>query len=157
MRRAEKEITDLSTIELIIKNALVCRLALSKDNSPYMIPISFGYDGKNIFFHTAKEGMKLDFIKDNDSVCFEMEHDIKLVKNESSPCNWTFSFYSVIGFGKIEEIFDSETKKYALNQIMIHYSGREWSFPDLSFEKIRVWRILIDKITGKQSKDKIIN
>ena len=135
--------------------AQVCRLGLCRDNQPYIVPVSFGYDGSFLYFHTAPEGKKIEFIAANNRVCFELEHQVKLLPDETDPCRWSFSFFSVIGFGKIEEITDPESKIEALNQIMRHYSGREWRFSDEMLAKIRVWRILIEQITGKQSKDKM--
>ena len=58
MRRTDKEITDQDLISRVIQNAQVCRLGLARDNIPYILPVSFGYDGKAIYFHTAKEGRK---------------------------------------------------------------------------------------------------
>lgn len=157
MRRKEKEITERHIIDNVINNALVCRLGLCKENIPYVVPVSFGYDGHYIFFHTAKEGMKLDFIAANNNVCFQFEHDVNIITNQTKACSWSFSYYSVIGFGKIIEITSVEDKIAALNCIMIHYSGREWEIGPASAEGTRVWRILIEQITGKQSKDKTIS
>jgi nitroimidazol reductase NimA-like FMN-containing flavoprotein (pyridoxamine 5'-phosphate oxidase superfamily) len=155
MRRKDKEIQDKDLIEQIIAQAQVCRLGLCRDRMPYIVPVSFGYDGKFIYFHTAREGMKIDFIAANNQVCFELEHDVKVIPNDNTACKWSFSFYSVIGFGTVEEITDSHLKPYALNQIMIKYSNREWDFDEQLLGKIRLWRISIEQITAKGSKDKI--
>lgn len=154
MRRTDKEIKESGSIDRIIAQAQVCRLGLARENTPYIVPVSFGYDGKYIYFHSALEGMKIDFLLANPKVCFELEHEVNVVPNDTSPCNWTFSFYSIIGFGTVEEISDIETKTDGLNQIMKHYSGREWDFNEQQLKKIRVWRIAVEQITGKQSKDK---
>ena len=46
-------------------------LALSgDDNYPYAVPISYVYDGENIYFHCAKSGHKLDVIQQNEKVSF---------------------------------------------------------------------------------------
>jgi uncharacterized protein len=154
MRRSDKEITSEQLIGQIMAQAQVCRLGLCKDKTPYIVPLSFGYDGTCLYFHSAPEGMKIDFMTANDRVCFELEHEVKLVPHDSNPCQWSFSFFSVIGFGRIEEVTDSERRVYALNQIMRHYSGREWAFSEPSLDKIRLWCVVIEQITGKQSKDK---
>ena len=62
MRRMDKEITDQDLISQVIHNAQVCRLGLAKDNIPHILPVSFGYDGKGIYFPTAKEGQKIEFL-----------------------------------------------------------------------------------------------
>ncbi|MFX1521344.1 MAG: pyridoxamine 5'-phosphate oxidase family protein, partial [Promethearchaeota archaeon] len=43
MRRKDKEITDTHEIETILKRAVVCRIAFSENNKPYMVPVNFGY------------------------------------------------------------------------------------------------------------------
>ena len=78
MRRREKEITDESTLESIILASLVCRLALSDGNQPYIVPLCFGYQDKTLYFHSALEGKKIDIIKHNQNVCFEF--DLVLVR-----------------------------------------------------------------------------
>ena len=65
MRRKDKEITDIESIEKIIHKAKVCRLALSLDDTPYVVPVCFGYSAETIYFHSAKEGKKIDIIKKN--------------------------------------------------------------------------------------------
>lgn len=154
MRRSDKEITSEQVIGQIMAQAQICRLGLCKDKTPYIVPLSFGYDGRCLYFHTAPEGMKIDFMASNDRVCFELEHEVRLVSHDSNPCHWSFSFFSVIGFGRIDEVTDPQSRLQALNQIMRHYSGREWRFPETSLGKIRLWRVVIEQITGKQSKDK---
>lgn len=144
-------------IDQILAKARVLRLGLSKDNRAYVVPVSFGYDGSFLYIHTAREGMKIDYIASNRHVCFELEHEVRVIENESNACRWTQSFYSVIGFGAIEEITDTARKVYALNRIMKHYSGREWAFDEELLEKTRLWRVSIDQITGKKSKDKPAN
>jgi uncharacterized protein len=157
MRRTDKEITDETLISQIIEKAQICRLGLAKDNIPYVLPVSFGYDGKVIYFHTAKEGRKIDFMTANDRVCFEFEHGVQLIQSESNPCKWTFSFQSVIGYGRVQELTELPEKTAGLNQMMKHYSGREWPFSADDLAGIRVWRIAIESLTGKQSKDKFVS
>lgn len=153
MRRKDREVQERSLIDQIMAKAQVCRLGLCKDNQPYVVPVSFGYDGSYIYFHTAQEGMKLDYLAANNRVCFEMEHDVMVVPGAVA-CAWSFSYYSVIGFGTVEEVVDHQGKAHALSQIVKHYSGRDWDLSDRSLEKTRTWRISIEQITGKRTKDK---
>lgn len=155
MRRKDKEIENRDLIEQIIVKAQVCRLGLSNNNKPYIVPVSYGYDGTFIYFHTAVEGTKIDYMSTNPQICFELEHDVKIITNDSLACKWTHSFYSVIGFGTVQEITDHQHKVKAFNQIMMHYSGKEWDFDDEMLNKTRLWQITIEQVTGKKSKDKI--
>jgi len=154
MRRSDKEITSRSEIDKVIRDCKVCHLAMTADNEPYVVPISFGYDGAAVYFHTAREGRKIDFFTANPRVCVQFEHDVRLVTSDTDACDWTFSFESVIGFGVIEELTDPDTKAHGLNQIMQQYSGRTWQFDIPAFSRTRVWRVSIDKLSGKLSSTK---
>ena len=157
MRRTDKEIQDQTLISQVIENAQICRLGLAKNNIPYILPVSFGYDGTGIYFHTAKEGRKIDFMTANNRVCFEFEHGVQLIRHDSNPCKWTFSFQSVIGYGTVRELTELAERTAGLNQVMQHYAGRAWPFTAEDIEAIRVWRIAIESLTGKQSKDKLVS
>jgi nitroimidazol reductase NimA-like FMN-containing flavoprotein (pyridoxamine 5'-phosphate oxidase superfamily) len=154
MRRKDKEIQDRELISQIIHKCQVCRLGLAKEGAPYIVPVCFGYDGQAIYFHTAKEGKKIDYIAANDRVCFEFEHGVEPIPHRSDPCQWTVSFQSVIGYGRIHELRATEEKAAGLKQIMAQYSGQEWVFDAKDLSHIRVWKIAIEAMTGKQSKDK---
>ena len=79
-------------------------------------------------------------------------HDKEIPDREA--CTWTFAFESVIGYGTISELGTSEEKARGLNQIMLHYSGREWKIEPSATATTRVWRIDIESITGKRSAEK---
>lgn len=151
MRRTDKKIKSRPEIDEIINAAEVCRLAFAKDNEPYLVPVSYGYDGKSIFIHTAMEGKKIEFLKSNDRVCFEFETDTKIVTHETIGCKWTTSFKSVIGYGKMKRITDDLGAIHALNQIMLKYSGKEWDFTNKDLSRVYMWKIEIEEISGKKS------
>ncbi len=153
MRRTDKEISEAAILSRIIEQCDVCRLGLAKDNNPYILPVSFGFDGHAIYFHTAQEGKKIEFMLANDRVCVEFERGVQVLPNDN-PCEWTFSFQSVIGYGSVQELTEPNDKVSGLNQIMRHYSGREWVFDVSDLARIRVWKIALESLTGKQSKDK---
>ncbi len=155
MRRGDKEIKDRSDIDRVINACHVCRLGLARDNVPYIIPVSFGYDGDSLYIHTAHSGRKIEFFEANPAVCVEFEHAVTLKPHESTPCNWSFSFQSVVGYGSILEVSDPAEKNTALCMIMKQYSPREWSFSEAAVAGVRVWKITIESLSGKQSKDMV--
>ena len=150
MRKKEKEITKKAAIEDIITKSLVCRLALSDDNSPYIVPLCFGYKDKVLYFHGSQKGKKIDIIKKNPMVSFELDTDTEIVKAEDA-CRWTMKYRSVIGFGKALLLEDIEEKRKALNIIMSQYSDRIFQFDDAILKKMGVIKVEIESMTGKQS------
>ena len=152
MRRSDREITERLEIDKIIQKSEVCRIAFANNNKPYLVPVSFGYDSKSLYFHTAGQGKKIDYIEANNYVCFEFEGDTALIMHPDKGCKWTYTYESVIGYGDIKELLSGEEKSAGLNHIMKHYSGTTWEFDPKEIERTRVWKISIDSMTGKCSK-----
>jgi len=150
MRRKEKEITDLKEIEKILQESTVCRLAMVDEDKPYMVPLNFGYRDGYLFFHSAKEGRKIDVIQKNPNVCFEVDQLIKFKKAKTA-CDWGVEYKSVIGSGRAQLLDKLDEKIVALNVIMSHYSDRTFDYPDEALEKTLVIKVQIERMTGKQS------
>jgi uncharacterized protein len=149
MRRTDREINDRATIDGIIRRSKVCHLALCDAGQPYVIPLSFGYDGTCLFCHSASEGRKVDMIRKNNSVCFEFEILSDIIPSEEA-CRWGVGFESVIGFGRAWLLEEPGDKRKALGCIMRQYSNQEWTFTDEMVSKTLVIRIDIEEITGKR-------
>jgi nitroimidazol reductase NimA-like FMN-containing flavoprotein (pyridoxamine 5'-phosphate oxidase superfamily) len=154
MRRTDREVTDLATIQAIVHGCRVCRLGLAVAGEPYVVPVSFGFDGESVYFHTAKQGRKIDMMTVNPRVCVQFERDVELVTDNDEACSWTFSYESVIGFGTVVELVCTKAKTLGLNRIMKHYSGRDWEFDERMLSSTRVWRVDLDGLTGKRSEHK---
>ncbi|MDH7508951.1 MAG: pyridoxamine 5'-phosphate oxidase family protein [Methanomassiliicoccales archaeon] len=151
MRRSAQEINDLGLIESVINEAKVCRIALCNDGEPYVVPLSFGYSNGHIYLHSAEGGKKVEMMRKNNRVCFEIDVDIELIES-NRPCGFEMSYLSVIGFGTASFITDVEKKKEALQIIMEHYTGqKEYEFDQKVLEKTLIIAISIERMTGKRS------
>lgn len=150
MRRSEKEMADESVLKAVIQQSLVCRLGLSDGFRPYVVPLCFGYEEGFLYFHAALEGLKIELIRNNSSVCFEFDVNAETVEGQGA-CDWSMRYQSVIGFGTAVILDDSEEKRRALGIIMRQYSDRPFSFPDNSVACTAVIRVAIESMTGKQS------
>lgn len=154
MRRNEKEIKDIKELEEIIRKAGVCRLGLAVDNTPYVVPVNFGYDAEEncIYVHCAREGRKLDMIKQNNTVCFEMDVDMEISGSENAACKWSTAYRSVIGYGEALIIEDFDKKKAALDVIMRHYSSAaSFEYGKKAVENVGIIKIAITHLSGKKS------
>jgi uncharacterized protein len=150
MRKTEREIKDIAAIEDILKRATVCRLALCDGNIPYIVPLCFGYKDNALYIHCAREGKKLDIIRKNNNVCFEVDIDHEVVKGTQA-CKWSFKYKSVIGFGKAVLIEDIEGKRKALDIIMRQFSSDTFDYPEETIRKTTIIKIEIETMSGKQS------
>ena len=151
MRKKDKEIKDENTIKSIIKRATVCRIGLSENNVPYIVPLNFGYKDDCLYFHSAREGKKIDMIRSNNDVCFEIDIDHEIVKRENA-CDWSMKYYSIIGFGKAFLVEGFEEKRKALDIIMEHYSGKSsFEYPEDTVNNAAIIKVKIESMTGKKS------
>ena len=152
MRRKEREITDIQELEAIINNCDVCRVAFADGNVPYIVTINFGYSGEDgkIYFHCAGEGRKIDMIRKNNYVCYEMDTNHVLLEG-SKACDFGMSYSSVVGYGHITIVKDPIERISGLNQIMSHYTGKaEFFYKQDVLEKTMVLRLDIREMTGKR-------
>ena len=150
MRRKDKQIDDPAVVESIIRRSLVCRLAMTDGLRPYVVPISFGYRNRCLYFHSAGEGKKIELLRENPKVCFEFDCDLNLKKSDR-PCRWGMKFKSVIGFGTARFIEDPAQKKEALAVILAHYAEERFELPDEEIRRVTVFCVKIEQMTGKQS------
>jgi nitroimidazol reductase NimA-like FMN-containing flavoprotein (pyridoxamine 5'-phosphate oxidase superfamily) len=150
MRRGEKEITDRAQIDAIIRRSQVCRLGLSDQGQPYVVPLCFGYDGRALYFHCAPEGRKLDILRRNNKVCFEFDLVEGMIEADQG-CDWGIRYQSVIGSGIAHLVEDVKDKQNALSLVMAQYSQRNFSLPPEMVSRSAVVRIEIESLTGKQS------
>lgn len=148
MRRYEREIIDREAIDDIIRRCRVCRLGLCDGNQPYIVPLSFGYDGCHIYFHAAHEGRKIELIKNNNRACFEFDILNEIVTADQA-CGWGMRYESVIGSGLIETLDATEEKRNALGWIMRQYGSADQAFSEQVLVKTMVLRFRILSISGK--------
>ncbi len=150
MRRKEREIKDLTEIEQILKDSKILRLALVDGDKPYVVPMNFGYKDRALYLHSAPEGRKIDLIKKNPNVCFEVDEVVHFRKAKLA-CDWGVAYKSVIGSGKAVLLHTPDEKRQAFDIIMAQYSDREFEYSHSMLEKTIAIKIEIEKMTGKKS------
>ena len=152
MRRKERETSDIRVIEEIIGKADVCRIAIVNDNIPYIVTMNFGYKnfkGASLYFHCANEGRKLEMIRKNNFVCFEMDTDHQIYEGIKG-CDWGMKYSSLVGYGTISFVTEIGEKRSGLNYITRHYAGeKEFLFEEQMLDSITIPRLDIQEITGK--------
>lgn len=153
MKRKEKEVTDPGEIESILRNAPICHLGLCDDGQPYVIPLCFGFQGKILYFHCAREGRKLDILRRNNRACAAFVRGHHLRTGED-PCAFGMGYESALAFGEIETVDDPAERGRALDRIMAHYDPRfaaPGAYGPKSLSATVILRMSIRRITGKRS------
>lgn len=152
MRRKDRELTQKEDIQDIIQLGNVCRIAMFAEEYPYIIPLNYGYewnDQLKLYFHCAQEGRKVDLLKVNNNVGFEIDIDHELV-TANEPCGWGMKYKSVVGNGKMIEITSNEEKTHALDLLMEHHGFKgKPVYPAIMLTKIKIYCLEVHNITGK--------
>ena len=139
-------------INNILSSQVIGRLACTDGNQPYIVPVTYTYDGKYIYGQ-ANEGKKLEILRKNKNVCFEVD-------TMTDMRNWQ----SVLVYGTFEELKSKESEKakevfldriYPLatsSTIHAHEHTVLGKIDDSTRIKYVMYRIKIKKITGRFEK-----
>ena len=154
MRRKDREIIDINEILRVIDKCKVFRIATKDESGLYIIPLNFGYeyscDKLSFFFHSAKEGRKVDAFSKKTKVAFEMDCEHRLTGDVNDACSYSYDFQSIVGNGDVSLIKNSDEKKRALSILMLHQTGKDFVFDDNMSDTVLVYRIDVTNISGKQ-------
>jgi hypothetical protein len=154
MRRKDKEITGKTVLKKILKSTKYVTIAMSMDNQPYLVSLSHGYDENRncIYFHSASEGKKLDFLKANNIVWGQALLDYGYIQGE---CDHNFA--SVHFKGKVTFITDPNEKLHAIKTMTQQLDKNpDALIAKLNREKLKnttIGRIDMDFMTGKKSRE----
>jgi hypothetical protein len=156
MRHKEQEIMDPVVIHSILRAGKYMVLAFSHQDMPYTVAMSYGYDEKKsvCYFHGAKEGRKVDYIRANPRVCGMVIQDRGYLQGQCS-----HAYRSVIVEGTMELISDINEKSQALTKMFVHLEDQ----PDVMIKRfegdtdavrgVTIFKLKIESVTGKQSKE----
>ncbi len=152
MTRRERQVTDINEIIKILDNSKVLHLGLVDGDEPYVVPMNYGYTYENekltVWLHCARQGRKLDIMKVNPKVFFEMEYGITPFEGEVA-CKYGITYSSIMGRGVATIIEDVETKKIALSSLMKTQTGKDFKFEDRMAEVVGVVKIDVLEFTAK--------
>ncbi len=155
MRKKDREITNKEELLGIIEKCDYCRVGFCYNDMPYIVPMNYGYTYENdkltLYFHSGLSGKKLEMIKLNNNVCFQMDCSCELVHNDI-PCRYTMKFESIIGQGKIYILTEEQEKIEALQHVMKKYApDKVFDFETKHARIILGLKLVVEEFTGKRS------
>ena len=139
-------------IDNLLLSLAVGRIGVSDNNRPYIVPVTYVYDGKSIFCQ-SREGMKLDILRKNPYVCFEVDSMTDM-----------FNWQSVVVWGTFEELHGEDAFKaraYMFDRVLplmtystVHPAGHEVTamIDDSNRIKPVMFRIVVEQKTGRFEK-----
>jgi nitroimidazol reductase NimA-like FMN-containing flavoprotein (pyridoxamine 5'-phosphate oxidase superfamily) len=139
-RRRKMNIVKLKDTDVlaILREGSLGRLGCIAAGWPYVVPVNYIFDGKDIYIHTLP-GKKLDALRANTRVCFQVDE----IKD-------SYHWRSVIAYGTFEEVSNEDTRENILGKI---YSRLPNMTPVESMlvdglKGIIVFRVKVEEVTG---------
>ena len=152
LTRRELEITDIEKIRYILDKSLVTHVGMVDGDEPYVVPMNFGYimegDKLTIYLHGANRGRKLELVRANPKVFYEMDCDIVPFEGDVA-CNYGITYASVMGRGIAEIVENTEEKKLALSVLMKTQTGKDFEFEDKMTKIVTIIKINTLEYTAK--------
>ena len=153
MTRREQQVTDINEIIEILEKSKVVHVGMIDGAEPYVVPMNYGYlleDGKlTIYLHGARRGRKIDAIKTNPKVFYEMCCDITPFEGEVA-CKYGITYASIMGRGLATLVEDVEEKKKALSILMKTQTGKDFQFEDKLTTVVSIIKIDTLEFTAKK-------
>lgn len=151
--KREREVTDMEEIISILDKAKVLHLGLVDGDEPYVVPMNYGYTMENgkmtVYLHGALQGRKLDVMRVNPKVFFELDCDIVPFEGKTA-CNYGITYASVMGRGKAVIVEDTQEKIKGLQVLMKTQTGRDFNITEKMACIVSVIRIDVSDFTAKK-------
>ena len=152
MTKRERQVTDPEQIRKILDDGKVLHLGLAVNNEPYVVPMNYGYTYENeklvVYLHSAVRGKKLDMIRANPKVFFEIDTDLQPFEGRL-PCQYGMVYSSIMGKGIATIVEDVEEKKQAMTVLMKTQTGKDFAFNEELVSIVAVIRIDVEEYTAK--------
>lgn len=155
MRRARQKLSDEEVKRILTENTSGVLSVIDKDGYPYSVPLSFVYIYNKIFFHSAKEGHKIEAVENNDkaSFCIIDADDVK-------PEKFLTNYKSVIVFGKVKVVDDENVKALAIDAIAEKYYPNHPSEKQREIDNFKdsfaIIELDAEHISGKQGIELVV-
>lgn len=152
MTRRERQVTDEPFIRHILESAKIVHLGMVDGDEPYVVPMNYGFvleDGKlTLYLHGACRGRKIDVLRENPKVFFEMECDVRPFTDEVA-CKYGMAYSSLMGKGRAVIVENVAEKQRSLTLLMRTQSGKEFTFTEKLADVVGVVRIDVESFTAK--------
>ena len=131
MRRFKQQVSDEKCVEILTNEPRGVLALYGENGYPYALPLDHLYDDGKLYFHCAAEGHKIDAIKENE---------------------WALNINSVIVFGKISFVTDTDEKVRILRLLGNKYNPNPQDVEreiEKFLQRVCILELSIDHMTGK--------
>jgi len=154
LRRTEREILNQAELDAVLARGRYMTVAMCRDGEPYVVTLSYGYSAARnaLYYHCARDGLKLDFLRANPEVCATVVEDLGYKRGECA-----HAYRSVVVRGLMGVVEQRADKVHGLRVLLAQQEDDprevEWRLlpNDAAYDRVTVLRLDIREITGKRS------
>jgi nitroimidazol reductase NimA-like FMN-containing flavoprotein (pyridoxamine 5'-phosphate oxidase superfamily) len=153
VRRKERELTDVNELHAILERGRYAVVGLSRNDEPYVVSLSYGHDAaaNALYFHCAKTGQKIDFIRANPRACATV---VDTAGEDSDSCD--HPYVSVVLRGAIRIVEDREEIDRALRLMIRHQEKKRIDYflgkltpGNKGYDNVLVLKMTVEEMSGK--------
>ena len=148
MRRKERQITEEAAWAVVDKCEYAFLAMTAEDGTPYGLPVTIVRDGRNIYFHSALEGRKVECLRRQPRVCLTCVGDTAIQQDR-----FTTLYESAVAFGTAAEVTENAEKVEVLRLLCLRHTPDNMADFDravnASLARTGIWKIAVEELTGK--------
>lgn len=157
MRRIKQLLSEEATVEIMKRNTAGVLAVTGDDDYPYAVPISYVYADGKVYMHSAREGHKVDAVRNHEKASFCV-----IDKDEIVPEEYTTYFRSAIAFGKVRLVESGGEKRKAAELLGRKYNphGAEETLSheiEDSDPRFVIIALDVEHMTGKEAIELVRN
>lgn len=153
-RMKQHQLNAAEIAEVLDKSA-VGRIATNDPNGfPYIVPVHYIYWNEKIYIHGLIKGQKIDYLKQDSKVGFEVDEMGAIIPDEQIVCDTNTVFRSVILLGHARMVDEITLKNNVLKRVVEKYTPAlsQMEFPANMFKATGIIEITPTAVTGKYYK-----
>lgn len=152
MRRYTQQLPENEAVGILEKGSAGTLAVLGDEGYPYAVPLSYVYADGKLYIHCAKEGHKIDAIRNCDKASFCVIAEDNVVAEE-----FTTYFKSVIAFGRVRIVEDAGEMRRFIEILSDKYCPVDVSLRDKEIDgamsRLGMLEFTIEHLTGKEAKE----
>jgi nitroimidazol reductase NimA-like FMN-containing flavoprotein (pyridoxamine 5'-phosphate oxidase superfamily) len=150
MKEDYKPVFDNRYCEDMLKGTYHGVLVMCADNRPYAVPMNHGYAHGRFYFHCAKEGRKLEIIRENPSVSYVVKNYYGAEEDFQDSMRCHGQWESVIAYGKAHVVEEHGSLKEAFKRFMAYYNKPDYEATEKVCETTGAIIVNVDEMTARR-------
>ena len=148
MRRKDRQMPEEFAWQVVDKCEYAFLAMTAEDGTPYGLPVTIVREGRNVYFHSAMEGRKVECLRRQPRVCLTCVGDTAIQQDR-----FTTLYESAVAFGTASEVTEDQDKVRALRLLCQRHTPDNMADFDravqTSLARTGIWKITVEEMTGK--------